>query len=119
LLAPNPVRKVIPVRPHLHVQLPDSNWGRDVVDPPTPDNAARQAINALAGYAYQLYQTLLAWVDLQPEQLLFVEVAEDYAVATATTLDAAQIRDSSQHYTSNRLRLGSTQCLLGTPPKEP
>jgi hypothetical protein len=66
-----------------------------VVNPPIPDNAARQAVNALAGYAYQLYQTLFAWIALRPGEALFVEVAEDYAVATSTTLEAAQVRATS------------------------
>lgn len=70
-----------------------------MVNLPIPDNAARQAVNALAGYAYQIYQTLLAWIALQPGEVLFVEVAEDYAVATSTTLEAAQIRATSGNIT--------------------
>jgi hypothetical protein len=58
-----------------------------------------RAVSALAGYAYQLYQTLLAWIALQPGEVLFVEVAEDYVVATTTTVDAAQIRATSANIT--------------------
>ena len=41
---------------------------------PFQHNDARQAVHALAGYAYGLYQTLSAWLRLEPDQLLCVEV---------------------------------------------
>jgi hypothetical protein len=47
------------------------------IRPPVPDDEGRQAVDALAGYAYQLYQTLLSWFSLQPREILFVEIAED------------------------------------------
>ena len=46
------------------------------------DNEARTAIHAIDGYAYQLLCTVVAWIDLGRNELLFVEVAEDYATAT-------------------------------------
>lgn len=70
-----------------------------MVNPPIPDNEARQAIDALAGYSYQLYQTLLAWLGLAPDEFLFVEVAEDYAVATAKRLDATQVKATATNIT--------------------
>lgn len=69
------------------------------IAPPVPDNEARQAVDALGGYAYQLYQTLLAWFALQPGEVLFLEVAEDYAVATGTLLTAAQVRATAANIT--------------------
>ena len=60
-----------------------------MVSPPIPDDIARQAVDSLAGYAYQLYQTLSAWLALGPDEFLFVEVAEDYAVATTDRLKDA------------------------------
>jgi hypothetical protein len=35
----------------------------------------RQAINALRGYAYQVYQTVLAWLQLNSDELLFIKGA--------------------------------------------
>ncbi len=35
-----------------------------------PDQAARQAGAAIQGYAYQLYQTVSAWLSLRPNELL-------------------------------------------------
>ena len=70
-----------------------------MVNPPIPDSEARQAVDAPADYAYQLYQTLLAWFALQPGELLFVEIAEDYAVATGNTIHAAQVRATAANIT--------------------
>lgn len=70
-----------------------------VIGPPIPDNEARQAVDSLAGYAYQLYQTLIAWLALGPDEFLFVEVAEDYAVATTEKLTATQVKATAANIT--------------------
>lgn len=58
---------------------------------------AREAIDALGGYVYQIYQSALAWIELRPEEFLFLEVAEDYAiVAVSTLLLLAFIQSSDQ-----------------------
>ncbi len=50
---------------------------------------ARQAIASLRGYAYQLYVSVLAWIGLSDGEVIHLEVAEDYAVATRNALEAA------------------------------
>ncbi len=40
----------------------------------------RQAVDSLRGYVYQVYQTLLAWLDLNVDETLLLEIAEDYAM---------------------------------------
>jgi hypothetical protein len=40
----------------------------------------RQAVDSLRGYAYQLYQTLNEWITLQEDEVLLLEVAEDFAI---------------------------------------
>lgn len=57
---------------------------------------ARQAIAALRGYAYQLYVSALAWLALPDGTSLYLEVAEDYAVATREALTGAQVRDTER-----------------------
>lgn len=54
----------------------------------------RQAIDALLGYAFQLYLTATAWVNLDEDELLHVEVAEDFAVEcrNAMQLEAVQVK---------------------------
>lgn len=58
-------------------------------------DAARQAISSLKGYAYQLYESALAWVSLSEDEFLFLEVAEDYAIATVEALRAVQVKTAS------------------------
>lgn len=57
-------------------------------------DTSRQAIDALLGYAFQLYLTAAAWVDLDENELLHVEVAEDFAVEcrNAMQLEAVQVK---------------------------
>ena len=74
------------------------NQGPRLTDPPSGDPYAR-AIASLRGYAYQLYASGLAWLNIRPGQELYLEVAQDYAVATKEALRAVQVKDT----TANRL----------------
>lgn len=70
--------------------------------PPIPKgDKAREAIDSLRGYVYQIYQSALAWIELEPEELLFLEVAEDYAVVAAGSLNAVQVKDTGHKVTIN------------------
>lgn len=60
---------------------------------------ARQAVHALRGYAYQLFASAIAWLELRGDEELHLEVAEDYAVATGTALTATQVKNASQPVT--------------------
>ena len=53
----------------------------------------REAVAALRGYAYQVYASAQAWLDLPPGSEMHLEVAEDFAVAAAGSLDAVQVKD--------------------------
>lgn len=67
----------------------------DPSDPPIAipdDELARQATDAIGGFGYQLYQTVSAWMSLQPREQLFVEMAEDFAIATDHTLAMTQVK---------------------------
>ena len=57
-------------------------------------DAARQAVDSLRGYAYQVLASALAWVDLGEKDRLYLEVAEDYAVM-AQNLSAVQVKDTA------------------------
>jgi len=75
--------------------------GPRLSDAPSGDPAA-QAIASLRGYAYQIYATSLAWLDLRPGQELYLEVAQDYAVATRDAfLRAVQVKDTAANITIN------------------
>ncbi|KRP89236.1 hypothetical protein AOQ73_26825 [Bradyrhizobium pachyrhizi] len=61
---------------------------------------ARQAIAALRGYVYQIHQTVSAWIGLRGDDVLYLEVAEDYAEVAKSPdrleeiLRAIQIKDT-------------------------
>ena len=62
----------------------------------TPGNQKkRQAVDSLRGYAYQFYQTLIAWITLKENEILLLEVAEDFAVVARDALKATQVKDTA------------------------
>ena len=62
-----------------------------------PDEQKRQqAVDSLRGYIYQVYQTLLGWLDLKDGDTLLLEVAEDYAVLAQKVLNAVQVKDTGR-----------------------
>ena len=62
-------------------------------------DAARQAVNSLGGYAYQALVSTLAWLDLDGESVLVLEIAEDYAVIAKQAIDAVQVKHSRESRT--------------------
>ena len=59
--------------------------------PPNADSA-RQAIHAIRGYEYQILAAALAWVDLEENDVIYLEVAEDYAHVVNGDIEAVQVR---------------------------
>lgn len=64
-------------------------------------DASREAVDALKGYAYQIYVSALAWVTLKEDEVLHLEVAEDYAVTVKNALQAVQVKGTKNPITSN------------------
>lgn len=64
------------------------------LDSPQGD-AAKQAVAALRGYGYQLYASGMAWLGLRDGEFLYLEVAEDYAVASRGALIGTQVKDTA------------------------
>lgn len=71
------------------------------ITPVPKGDKAREAIDALSGYVYQIYQSALAWIELEPQEFLFLEVAEDYAVVAADALNAVQVKETGHNVTIN------------------
>jgi len=62
----------------------------------TPDDQAkRQAVDSIRGYLYQIYQTLNAWITLKEDDILLLEVAEDFAVIAEGALSLTQVKDTA------------------------
>ena len=55
---------------------------------------ARNAIHAIRGYEYQTLAAALAWLSLDEQGLLFLEVAEDYAEVVGSAINAVQVKDT-------------------------
>ena len=62
----------------------------------TPPNAdrARQAIAAIRGYVYQALAAARAWIDLDDNALLYLEVAEDYAEIVGDVINSVQVKET-------------------------
>ena len=61
------------------------------IGPPNADSA-RQAIHAIHGYEYQILAAALAWVDLEENGLIYLEVAEDYVQVVGGDIEAVQVK---------------------------
>jgi hypothetical protein len=52
----------------------------------------RQAIHALQGYSYQIWQSLLRWVSLKEDERLFLEGAEDIDLHGPSGVETVQVK---------------------------
>jgi hypothetical protein len=55
----------------------------------------RQATDSIKGYVYQAYQSVLAWMRLGKDEVLFLEGAEDFDVHSADSVIATQVKDTA------------------------
>ena len=60
---------------------------------------SREAIASLRGYIYQIYQSALAWTELEDDESLYLEVAEDFAVVAKGALEAVQVKNTARRVT--------------------
>lgn len=79
-----------------------------VTQPIIQGDTSREAIDSLKGYVYQIYRSALAWIDLQTEEFLFLEVAEDYAVVATDALNAVQVKETANTVTINSADIVAT-----------
>ena len=54
---------------------------------------ARQAMPLLRGVDYQIWQTVVAWIDLAENEMLVVEGAEDFDVISETKAIGNQVKN--------------------------
>ena len=64
-------------------------------------NTSREAIHSLGGYVYQMYQSAFAWTELENDEFLFLEVAEDFAIVAKDALEAVQVKKTTGRITIN------------------
>jgi hypothetical protein len=62
---------------------------------PLQSDTKRQAIPSLRGFEYQIWQSVLQWVTLKPEQVLFLERAEDFDLVSTGHAETVQVKDTA------------------------
>ncbi|KKO61055.1 hypothetical protein VM94_04825 [Janthinobacterium sp. KBS0711] len=68
---------------------------------PLVGEAKRQATDSILGYDYQIWRTVEAWMLLNPSDILYIECAEDYDIASDAGVVMAQVKNSPKAITLN------------------
>ncbi len=55
----------------------------------------REATSSIRGYVYQAYQSILAWMRLKEDELLFLEAAEDFDIHEPKLVTVTQVKDTA------------------------
>lgn len=56
----------------------------------------RQATDSIRGYAYQMYQSIYAWINLNANQTIVLEGAEDFDIYDDKEVATVQVKDTSK-----------------------
>ena len=59
----------------------------------------RDATPSIRGYVHQAYQTILAWMNLNENEILVLEGAEDFDIHCGTSVEAVQVKAGSGNVT--------------------
>jgi tetratricopeptide (TPR) repeat protein len=62
-------------------------------------NPDRDATDSIRGYVYQMYQSVLVWMELKENELLILEGAEDFDVHCDLSVETTQIKDVAHNIT--------------------
>jgi len=66
---------------------------------PLPGDPQRQASGTILAYSFQLWRTVLVWLQLGPNDRLWIEQAEDFDVTSASAATAVQVSHSRRKVT--------------------
>ena len=69
--------------------------------PPIKGDERRQASASIAGYVYQLWHSVYAWLRLDELEILYLEGAEDFDVVGSESADSSQVKHSLDPITLN------------------
>lgn len=62
-------------------------------------DSKRDATDSIRGYVYQAYQSVLAWIDLNANEELFLEAAEDFDIHQGDDVETVQVKDVQNNLT--------------------
>lgn len=74
-------------------------------------DSKRQAVDAIRGYVYQIYQSVFAWITLRDGKLLVLETAEDFEVYANGAVETTQIKDTAGSGTVTLRRPGVVDAI--------
>ena len=75
---------------------------------PIKADSKRQATDSIEGYRYQILHSVNAWLDLADNDILYLEVAEDFDIESDGTLTTTQVK-----HTQGNITLRSPQVING------
>ena len=75
---------------------------------PIKADSKRQATDSIEGYRYQILHSVNAWLDLADNDILYLEVAEDFDIESDGTFTATQVK-----HTQDNITLRSQQVIDG------
>ena len=75
---------------------------------PIKADSNRQATDSIEGYRYQILHSVNAWLDLADNDILYLEVAEDFDIESDGTFTATQVK-----HTHGNITLRSQQVIDG------
>ena len=75
---------------------------------PIKADSKRQATDSIEGYRYQILHSVNAWLDLADDDILYLEVAEDFDIESDGTFTATQVK-----HTQDNITLRSQQVIEG------
>ena len=66
---------------------------------PIKADSKRQATDSIEGYRYQILHSVNAWLDLADNDILYLEVAEDFDIESDGTFTATQVKHTQENIT--------------------
>ena len=81
---------------------------RVIHDEPIKADPKRQATDSIEGYRYQILHSVNAWLDLADNDILYLEVAEDFDIESDRTFTTTQVK-----HTQDPITLRSQQVIDG------
>ena len=75
---------------------------------PIKADSKRQATDSIEGYRYQILHSVNAWLDLADNDILYLEIAEDFDIESDGTFTATQVK-----HTQDNITLRSQQVIDG------
>ena len=65
------------------------------ISEPLENDSLREAVHSMRGYNYQILRSVLAWINLPEDQVLYLEGAEDFDELSASGAVVTQVKDTA------------------------